>query len=174
MTETIVNLHKINNVAEYIRLPNVVYIGRKHESIPDDVNTDFGNPFNHDGSCTREGREICKQKYREYIEDKPHLKARIKDLSGQTLACWCTPEPCHAEILLQLMHENSPKGTTGSAETEMSLDADETNGNPGIKNTYVEVDTTFCNGPYPMTPNRTETSQMSCTQSIDLLLRTKQ
>lgn len=32
----------------------------------------------------------------------PPNSVHIKELRGQDLACWCAPEPCHADVLLRI------------------------------------------------------------------------
>lgn len=70
-----------------------VYVGRP---------TQFGNPFvvGKDGSH----REVV-ELYREWIM-RPEctvLRARAKrDLAGRDLVCWCAPNPCHADVLLEV------------------------------------------------------------------------
>jgi hypothetical protein len=41
--------------------------------------------------------------YERYIlEERPDLVERLPELKGKILACWCTPEPCHGDVLLSL------------------------------------------------------------------------
>ena len=41
-------------------------------------------------------------KYREYLRARPDLLALVPELRGRTLACWCAPELCHADILAEI------------------------------------------------------------------------
>jgi len=41
-------------------------------------------------------------KYREYLMAHPDLLALVPELRGRTLACWCAPELCHADILAEI------------------------------------------------------------------------
>lgn len=89
-----------------------------------DRSTGFGNPFTPDG-CREAGyrgtdAEIsarCVEAFRVWLGphwrdnwDGPEsevararLLARIPELRGKNLACWCKPgEPCHADVLLDL------------------------------------------------------------------------
>lgn len=67
-----------------------VYIGRPSK---------WGNPFviGEDGS-----RAEVIAKYREYILNSKELMADIHTLRGKTLACWCSPLPCHGDVLAEL------------------------------------------------------------------------
>jgi ParB-like chromosome segregation protein Spo0J len=62
-----------------------------------DRRTEWGNPFEmpYDGD-----RETVIRNFAEkYLPHKPSLLSRISELRGKALACWCAPEPCHADIL---------------------------------------------------------------------------
>lgn len=43
------------------------------------------------------------QKYRSWILGQPELLQRLYELRGRPLACWCAPEPCHADVLVELV-----------------------------------------------------------------------
>jgi len=68
-----------------------VYVGRP--SI-------WGNPFviGRDGD-----RDIVIRKYLAYLLSKPELLKRLPELKGKTLACWCAPLPCHADVLAEIV-----------------------------------------------------------------------
>jgi hypothetical protein len=62
-----------------------------------DRRTDWGNPFEmpDDG-----GRDEVIAKYRTYyLPHKVLLQARLPELAGKALGCWCSPEPCHGDVL---------------------------------------------------------------------------
>lgn len=63
----------------------------------------WANPF-----PTKEyGREESLRLYREYILNKPELLAQIEELRGKTLGCWCKPNACHGDILIELLNKKS-------------------------------------------------------------------
>lgn len=70
--------------------PHDIYVGRPSK---------WGNPFiiGRDGN-----REQVIAKYKKWIITQPNLMAEIHTLKGKTLACWCAPLPCHADILMEL------------------------------------------------------------------------
>jgi hypothetical protein len=70
-----------------------VYIG--HPSI-------WGNPFiiGRDGT-----REEVIAKYRAWIMQQPELLKRVKELKGKVLGCWCAPQACHGDVLVELANE---------------------------------------------------------------------
>jgi len=70
--------------------PDRVYVGRP---------TKWGNPFviGRDGT-----RDEVIAKYRAWIAQQPALLAALGELRSKHLVCWCAPERCHAEVLLEL------------------------------------------------------------------------
>ena len=59
----------------------------------------WGNPFRIGRDGTRD--EVI-AKYRAWLGQQPDLMAALPELRGKDLACWCTPERCHAEVLREL------------------------------------------------------------------------
>ncbi len=91
--------------------PSAVYIGRPSK---------WGNPYKIGGNVTLEEpftnkvtiietkltRERVLALYREYITEAINDKAlNIEELRGKDLVCWCSPEPCHGDILLELANK---------------------------------------------------------------------
>jgi hypothetical protein len=72
------------------RDPDGIYVGRP---------TKWGNPFviGRDGT-----REQVVEKYRGWLGNNAELLAALPELRGQSLVCWCAPDPCHADVLLEL------------------------------------------------------------------------
>lgn len=64
-----------------------VYVGRPSK---------WGNPFEIGRDGTRE--EVVR-KFEQYLLDSPALLAQVGELKGKTLACWCAPLACHADVL---------------------------------------------------------------------------
>jgi len=82
------------------KAPYDVYIGRGKGSI-------WGNPFTHieKGTLARfvvASREEAIAAYRKWILGQPELLARLPELQGKTLGCWCAPLPCHGDVLAEL------------------------------------------------------------------------
>lgn len=68
--------------------------------VPVDRRTEWGNPFEmpHDGD-----RDTVIHNYAShFLPFKPSLLSRIPELRGKALACWCAPDPCHANILKEM------------------------------------------------------------------------
>lgn len=70
-----------------------VYIGR--ESI-------WGNPFVLEIDGTRS--EVI-EKYRTWILSRPELLLQLNTLDGKVLGCWCKPQACHGDVLVELINE---------------------------------------------------------------------
>lgn len=87
----VVNLN--NNPA-----PPYVYVGR---AVPrKGVN---GSPWGNPWTIGKDGnRSAVLYLYERWLLGNPDLMARLPELRGKVLACWCAPLPCHADILLRL------------------------------------------------------------------------
>jgi hypothetical protein len=73
-----------------------VYVGR---NLVDGVRGKWGNPFYVGIDGTRE--EVV-ARYRAWVTANPALMAALGELRGKDLVCHCAPEPCHADVLLEL------------------------------------------------------------------------
>ena len=62
----------------------------------------WGNPFHIGPRCSR---EQAVAKYKTHIRRRPDLLARLPELVGKRLGCYCAPLLCHGDILIKLMHE---------------------------------------------------------------------
>jgi hypothetical protein len=83
--------------------PYHVYIGNQMPWEPYRLKKSvWANPYNgafRSGEITRE--EVL-SKYREHVLSNPQLLDKLPELEGKVLACWCAPEPCHGDVLLEL------------------------------------------------------------------------
>jgi len=102
-----------NNLKEWIDDNNNIYIGRKGVVFIDKKrfpanSSNFANPYKigKDGN-----REEIMNKYRDYIikrlENDKNLIEELISLKGKKLGCWCYPEICHGNILLELIDNYS-------------------------------------------------------------------
>lgn len=90
------------------RDPFEVYVGRRVWNRPDLAPIGWGNPYR--------GKDLfgqnAVQAYREWIAKQPQLLARLHELRGRRLGCWCAPTGgldgdlngriCHGQILAAL------------------------------------------------------------------------
>lgn len=101
---------KYQNLKEWMKNPDNVYIGRagivfiEGERFPKESSI-WANPYKigKDGD-----RNLVLAKYEIYIKERlekePALLSELNKLKGKTLGCWCSPEPCHGNILTKLIN----------------------------------------------------------------------
>jgi hypothetical protein len=83
-----------------VTLPaRVVHLRREPFDVRIDRQTRWGNPFKVGRDGTR--AEVI-EKYRAYLLDSPELMAALPELRGKVLGCWCSPLPCHGDVLVEL------------------------------------------------------------------------
>lgn len=77
-----------------------VYIGRPSK---------WGNPFSHQSGTLAKykvaTRNEAVSKYREWLLKQPELMAELHELKGKTLGCWCAPQACHGDVLVELANK---------------------------------------------------------------------
>jgi len=84
---------------------DAVYVGRP---------TPFGNPFVI-GEGRAVGRPITRveavERFREYfrkrVSEEAGFRKAVEALRGRDLVCWCAPERCHAEVIVEYLEGNS-------------------------------------------------------------------
>jgi hypothetical protein len=97
---TVLNIRAIGRQAALAMVASgqAVYIGRRTRggAWPE---SKWHNPFiiPHDGS-----RDEVTAKHRAWIVQEPDLIAALPELRGKDLLCWCAPERCHGDVLLEL------------------------------------------------------------------------
>lgn len=77
-----------------------VYIGRRWSFGGWDLpQSPWANPYRigRDGS-----REEVLRKYKKLILTRVDLLQKLPELGGKILGCFCSPEPCHGDVLVQL------------------------------------------------------------------------
>lgn len=83
---------------------DAVYIGRPSK---------WGNPFSHQNSVLGvtkvKSREDAIHYYREWLlttaEGHALMEAARRELRGKHLVCWCKPEACHGDLLLDIAND---------------------------------------------------------------------
>ena len=76
---------------------NFVYVGRP---------TVYGNPFSELDRCASIAA------FTEWVmaPEQAHLRARARvELRGKSLACYCYPRPCHANVWLRIANEETDR-----------------------------------------------------------------
>ena len=95
-------LNKIGyaNFKEWQNDTNNMYIGRNMSYYVEGTNkSKWHNPY----SAKKYGREECLVMFENYIKNSPLINA-LEELRGKNLGCWCKPEKCHGDILLNLLN----------------------------------------------------------------------
>ena len=77
-----------------------VYIGRGSK---------WGNIFSHkhgtQATHVVATRAEAIAQYEAWIRTQPQLMAALHELDGKVLGCWCSPIPCHGDVLVKLVQE---------------------------------------------------------------------
>jgi hypothetical protein len=84
--------------------PFDVYIGRP---------TMFGNPYKMGDPDSEGSRNLVIIKYKIWFEDqciaKPEFRKAVEGLRGKVLACWCKPEACHGDVIVDFLDRTEKK-----------------------------------------------------------------
>ena len=86
-----------------------VYNKRRPHEIPEDAvyvgrPSPWGNPYRVSHVKTR---EQAIRDFQTYAELKDFYESDwLEPLRGKDLVCWCSPLPCHADILLRMANED--------------------------------------------------------------------
>ena len=97
---------KYQNLKQWMDEDKHVYIGRKRIVFIDgkrfpEEDSPWANPYKVGRDGTRE--EVVR-KYRRYIKRKiKDGDVDLEDLRGKILGCWCKPDNCHGDILVELL-----------------------------------------------------------------------
>ena len=98
--QTIVANFKTDQALIKLAGDKAVYIGRRGRHGMKE--SPWHNPFKVTKDTTN---EQAVSKYRDYLLASPYLLARIEELRGKLLVCWCYPEPCHGNVLVEFLNE---------------------------------------------------------------------
>lgn len=85
---------KLYNARKVGRPNGPVYIGRPSE---------WGNPFPFGPGVTREESIRLFEEW--FVKDAERVARAKRLLKGKDLVCWCTPKPCHGEVLMRIANE---------------------------------------------------------------------
>ena len=88
------NTHSITRIVHCKKQQFDVYIGRPGK---------WGNPFVIGKDGTRS--EVI-ARYEAWLKTQPELLAGLHQLQGKVLGCWCSPLPCHGDVLARLSAES--------------------------------------------------------------------
>jgi len=118
------------NLKEWMKAKNHVYIGRAgvvfidKERFPKKASP-FANKFKIGKSSTRE--DVIAQ-FREWFYDKiakdKDFKAQVEKLRGKTLGCWCKPEACHGDVIVEYLEGRKVKTTKSQPDSKFCTEED--------------------------------------------------
>jgi len=91
----VINLHVTEPPAS-----NFLYVGREYGGFKESI---FHNPYVISGQLNRQD---VLDKYELHIKNRADLYARLPLIKNKILGCWCSPQPCHAHILIRLYQEH--------------------------------------------------------------------
>jgi len=92
-----------------------VYIGRPSK---------WGNPFSHKPGTKAQyvvgTREDAIEAYRTWITegDGKHLLNDLHELEGKILGCWCKPNSCHGDVLVELVETAKQRNSVEENQKE--------------------------------------------------------
>ena len=79
-----------------------VYIGRHNYNGGWNLSSSkWENPYKVN---KHQDRQTVIEMYKKYIMGKPELMKALPELKGKRLGCWCKPEMCHGDVLVQLLN----------------------------------------------------------------------
>lgn len=71
----------------------------------------YGNPFN----VEEHGRNGCIKLYREYFRKRMRsdrfFRMAVNDLRGKVMGCWCKPEACHGDVIMEYLKTGNVRKT---------------------------------------------------------------
>lgn len=83
----------------------------KSKIIPIDRRSIFGNPFKISKNISRKDSiRMYKDRFNRLIYRDPHFKQAVELLRGHTLGCWCTPLPCHGDVIVDYLDSLGTEG----------------------------------------------------------------
>lgn len=89
---TLINLHDLDDTASITRV---------------DRTSRFGNPYTLIEDGGEYTREESVSEYRLWfayeVANNEEFRDAVEDLHGETLGCWCVPEDCHGDVLLEYL-----------------------------------------------------------------------
>lgn len=83
----------------------LVYIGhRTRWARPPWPESDWANPFNTELNHGAARDDVIRRFEQNHLRARTDLLARLGELRGRALGCWCWPEHCHGDVLAALVN----------------------------------------------------------------------
>ena len=66
----------------------------------------LGNPYAlSDGYSREEFIQRYREDFHERLETDEEFRKAVEDLHGETLACYCKPDACHGDVIIEYLHQ---------------------------------------------------------------------
>lgn len=93
--------------------------GKYKNSVMIDRSTKFGNPF----IIGKHGnREEVIEKYKNYLHSNAEYANMVyKELKDKNLSCWCKPDKCHGDVILEYINDRKVNEELSSFYDEETL-----------------------------------------------------
>src|SRR5689334_3152024 len=62
-------------------------------------------------------RDLVIAMYRRWLLQRPGLMAALPELRGKDLVCWCAPEECHGDVLIELANTHDSAHAANSTNS---------------------------------------------------------
>jgi hypothetical protein len=98
-----VSAGRVVNLRHGLMPEGAVYIGRA-ERRRRLKGSKWANPYRIKQESER-AEAVAKYEH-EHLPAHPELVAALPELRGKVLACWCSPKPCHGDVLVRLANED--------------------------------------------------------------------
>lgn len=93
----------------------VVHFKKEPYDVLIDRSSKWGNPFTHlpvgntKAQYQVSSRQEAIDSYRKWITegDGKHLLKDLHELKGKVLGCWCKPQACHGDVLIELIENEN-------------------------------------------------------------------
>jgi hypothetical protein len=107
------------NLAEWMKNPNNVYIGRKGVLILNgrrfpEKDSIWANPYTVKQYSREDALRLYEEYIREKLENDMELVQKLIKLKGKTLGCWCHESACHGDVLVTLIRKYDPSNMDSS------------------------------------------------------------
>lgn len=90
----ILNLHKLGGVLP----PNSIYIGNKNTQYGL-AKSKFANPYYLENWFRTKKIQAFEEYFKQAISDGSITEQDLLDLYGKDLVCFCSPKPCHGNVV---------------------------------------------------------------------------
>lgn len=85
-------------IVNIYREPYDVYIGRAGKG----QSGEFGNPYH--GMPRAESIALFRKYFYERLKSDPMFNRRVRSLKGKILGCFCKPQPCHGDVIIEYLN----------------------------------------------------------------------